>query len=268
MNALTMLLYNIILLDDVNFVEHFCIFATHFSNLSLFVAVTLMRIKGDRDLKKWLEIIQVLHTKYIDKLQDISADKNVINILILNIIIMMANSLANLVNIGLVCQIDWYFVMQSIFEGYLYTMQHYMIFHHGLLLSYINHCFTKLNNQLQHEEVKQPFANVYYQLSTVMQEVNVTYGPVIFIMLMGVLLLNIIFVSMIMEATKSIPVIEFFVECLYLFTVPTLSCLNTYLYFLICDRIYETTEETKRIILEFVTRAENQEVCNFDKLKN
>ncbi|KNC29760.1 hypothetical protein FF38_05228 [Lucilia cuprina] len=211
----------------------------------------------------WLLRVVLCH-EYFDKQQQqqhISADKNTVTIVKLNILIMLTNSLANIINIGTAWQTDWFYVFQCTFEGYLYAMQHYMILHHGLILSYIEYCVSKLNNQLQHGTVKRPFAKVYFQLARVLQDVNVVYGPAIVSMLLGILLINAAFVYEIIIDINFLEYDAIVIEFSFLFVIPTLSCFNTYLYFLICHRTYETMKETQRIILDYVTRRENQEVC-------
>ncbi|KNC23436.1 hypothetical protein FF38_13320 [Lucilia cuprina] len=224
--------------------------------------VIWLRLKGDKLLDKWLNIFLELQIKYFDKLQKTSVDGKTKIILIFNIIMMSTNSLATLViMVPSLLDRDWLSLILDYLDGYCYALEHYIMLHHILLLSYINHCLSLLNNKLRYGPVKRSLVNNYFQLVKLLQEINDIYGPMIFNMFLGILLTSSIYADSILIYIKNgeykLNLFEYFVQVSALL----LMWINLYLYFLICDRVNETSRETTIIILEYSTRSnDNQEV--------
>ncbi|KNC23437.1 hypothetical protein FF38_13323 [Lucilia cuprina] len=243
-----------------NLVISFAIIGVSLFHLISFVMIILLRYKGDKILEKFLKIFLSLKREYFDQILYQAYEENTKIIMIVNITIMTANSLVTIIKIVPILQEGaWMYAVIVFWHGYLYALQHYAMLHHGLILSYINHCLFQLNNQLRYEEVKPPLANVYFRLSKVLQEVNRLYGPTIFSMLLSILLTNSISTYTIIIYIKNG---ENFLEYEHLMQVSVLLLISIdlYLYFLICDRINETAGETQRVILEYNIRNYNEEV--------
>lgn len=248
--------------DINNPVISFPFLATQLARLSLFVAVVLLRLKGDKALKDWLEIILRLQKTYFERLDRLAPDRRIKSALIINVCIVTSTSLIFLLNA--ICTLvkgEWLNTIDIYLQNYLIAMQHYIMLHHGLILSYITYCFQQLNFQLSNGRVEPPFAHIYYQLSKLLQQVNDIYGPAIFCILFGLLVTNaLISYGLIMylniESFKL-----FIVEYLLTLSAFVFLCVDMYLYFLICNRVFETTEEMKEIILDYSEITPNQEVC-------
>ncbi|KAI8117500.1 hypothetical protein CVS40_10679 [Lucilia cuprina] len=251
------------LLNFENLVESFAVLAVSFFRLLFFLLIIYLRIKGDQILEKWLKIMLLLQTNYFDKLLHFGAnERNTKMLLIFKIIILIANTLVSLLTIIKPLEYRaWMYFSYVILASYVYGMQQYIMLHHGLILSYLNYCFSKLNNQLQYGRVKKPFAKVYFQLLTLVQEVNKFYGPIIFVMLLYVLLMNSTSIYYVFIYLKDDIYKTVLFEFILIQSAFTFLCLDVYLYFLICERLCDTHKETKRIILEYsTTRKENLEV--------
>ncbi|XP_065367019.1 putative gustatory receptor 22b [Calliphora vicina] len=247
--------------DNDSPVISFAFIATHASRSLLFVVVIMLRIKGDKALKKWLKILLVLQTEYFDKLPDTSVDKNIKNVLTLNIILVSANILGTTISlVPALIKGDFWSLMDVYLQSYLMDMQHYIMLHHGFILCYLNNLFSKLNNQLHSKRVEPCLASIYFQLTMLLQQVNVIYGPAIFTILLCLLLTISIFGYGIIIFMNLINYEIFIYQYLLTCSAMILLCIDMYLYFLICDRVYETSRETQRILLEFSTGQKNQEV--------
>ncbi|KAI8123710.1 hypothetical protein CVS40_5552 [Lucilia cuprina] len=247
--------------NNENPIISYAFIGTHFSHL-LFCAVFIaLRIKGDKLLKKWLQILLKLDTNYLDKSQFIAADRNCKIFLTLNYIIMTIDYLLSLLNmIPLLWKGELWGFLDTFLQYYLNAMQHYIMFHHGFILFYINNCFLKLNYQLQCEQIEPPLASIYFQLSILLQRVNLAYGPAIFIILLTLLLTKSLTGYTIIILFKLLINEEFTFEYILLFNYSVSLVINMCLYFLICHRLYETSKETQRILLKYCTIEENQEV--------
>lgn len=139
------------------------------------------------------------------------------------------------------------------------ALEHNIIFHHCLILSYIINLYAKLNNQLEREEVSHKLSDIYLKLSLLLQNVNKTIGPLVF----GVLL-------------SELMAIAFYIRTLYLLinkmqiyiergleinTLILCVSFNIFLYFWMCDRFNSTIYQTGEIIKEYITKNQNLEVC-------
>ncbi|XP_037824402.1 uncharacterized protein LOC119612643 [Lucilia sericata] len=243
-----------------NLVISFAYIGVSFSRLISLVMIILLRFKGDQILEKCLKMFLSLQRQYFDGILYEANGGNTKIIMIINIIIMTANSLITLIKIvPILLEEAWVYAVIVFWDGYLYALQHYAMLHHGLILSYINYCFSQLNEKLQYGKVEPPLANVYFRLSKVLQELNALYGSTIFSMLLSILLTNSISTYGILINIKNG---ENFLEYEYLLPASVLifMSIDLYLYFLICDRVNETARETQRVILEYTIRNNNQEV--------
>ncbi|KAI8123748.1 hypothetical protein CVS40_5553 [Lucilia cuprina] len=201
----------------------------HFFNLLLCVVFISLRIKGDKALKKWLQLLMSLESNYFDK-WNTKVDKKLKIYLTLNYIVMTVDSILSLyVAFPFLLKEKFQFFLSVYIQNYFFDVQHYIMLHHCLLLFLINNNFYRLNYKLQNNEVKSPIASIYMQLLKLRQEINSLYGPAIFI----------IFSSLIL---------------MYSISAYTLCTLWLEYHFAI-----QTTKETTNIMLEDCTIQQNRE---------
>ncbi|KAI8119519.1 hypothetical protein CVS40_8915 [Lucilia cuprina] len=217
-------------------------YAMHFCRVFFSIIFLLWRIKGDRAYIKCLESLDEMQTKYFDNLQQTTNDKTMKIYLILNIIIVNIN--------------NWY--------G---SIIHNALLHHAIALYCVNNCYTKLNNELQHNRAEPPLGKIYVKLSFLFKQVNIIFGPIIFGVLLCLLFLNALFChSFVLDITRFGFVIVFD-SLKWELSVFIFYYIDMCLYYLICDRLRKTLIETDRITLEYISRNRNYEVEIFNLIR-
>ncbi|KAM7342565.1 gustatory receptor 10b [Cochliomyia hominivorax] len=229
----------------------------------MLIGIILLRIKEERFVGKWFGICEHLQRTYFDKIAHRSADGTVNIALIINIFNIMAHCLCLILNLItlLLRNSSWLLIITNCSENYFIAMEHYTMLHHALILSYINHSFKMLNNQLLYEEVEKSFLKTYVTFSSLLQQVNNANGPLIFLVLVSLLLAESMYAYSIILFQLFIGHndLESFIElCTFI-----IFSINIYLYFLICDRLQNTTKETGQILMELCGRDNDHQEVEF-----
>lgn len=154
-------------------------------------------------------------------------------------------------------------------------LSHYILWHHGFILCYINYIFLKLNTQLDYYdqvlEMKQSFAETYIENYCILQKWNTINSFSVFIALLQVLvsqifsIFEVVHYIVIVNMTSNINILH-----VINLSVSMFELINIFLYYLICERISKTLKDTGRIIMEYSTRKQNWEVnknCYFTELE-
>ncbi|KAM7341790.1 uncharacterized protein ACRADG_009448 [Cochliomyia hominivorax] len=231
----------------------------HILRLVIFIGLIVIRLKEEKLLKKLFEIYLPLQVLYFDNVTHISADETIKYSVILNIFNVMAHSMCFVLN-AFVYKVNgkpWFDVMSTCFLNYFLAMQHFIMLHHVLVLSYINHCFKKLNVQLHRQQVTEYFARIYYKISLLLEQVNHLNGPLIFFVLVSLLLANSIYAYGLILYDFNIRLLSY--DLLFDFCTFIIFCMDIFLYFLICDRVKNTTNESAYILMEYSVNKNQQE---------
>ncbi|KAI8124006.1 hypothetical protein CVS40_5544 [Lucilia cuprina] len=138
-------------------------------------------------------------------------------------------------------------------------MPQFIMLHHSLNLYYIDHCLTKINKLLQHQQVTEPSA-IYYKLYVLLDQMNASFGPAIFCILVCTLVLNSTFSYNIISIFKELEFSEVFFFFAGESIVYFLMSFDLLLYYLICDQLCETTKKIDNIILEKMATVKDEEV--------
>lgn len=256
--------YVIVTFDPIVFkkqndVLSFFVLLFRFIGIIIFFLLILLRIKEEKVLRKWLNTLNLLQTTYLEKISYKSNDKTAQIIIILKIFITVViyNLFYFYLYIEYAISNDWWNIADAVSNHYLRAMQQYILLHHSLNLYYINNDLLKLNNQLQYQKVKQPFASIYKKLCLLLQQVNTLNGSIIFFVL-TYQLMNIslyTFLNIFLYIDDALFLKEYIQLCILV-----LSSIDLILYFLICERIHWNSYYTGCILKEYSTRDSNPEV--------
>lgn len=229
----------------------------YLAHMFMFVGLIWMRIKEEIFLKKWFKIILPLQTTYFDIHSQSLTDKTAERFQIFNVLILFIQGYYVLYKIALeLMNKSWITLLETCVFNLFSLMENYIMIHHIFILCYIKNCFTKLNNELRIGEIHEAFAKIYLRISLLMREVNIINGPLIFLVLFCQLMQISIYIQMMFElfATSG----YFFIMDLVMPFIIATIFLNIFLYFLICDQLYNTLKETGDILLLYDASKENQ----------
>ncbi|KAM7343847.1 uncharacterized protein ACRADG_010757 [Cochliomyia hominivorax] len=226
----------------------------------VFASLMWFRFKEENALEKLYKIILPLQLTYFDKIPFKTDSTAVEIVLSFKILILVGHSCSSLLNIvRLSIYFEWRKMFEESLKNYFIIMLFYVLLHHVLILHYINYCFSKLNAQLKYDQVLVPFANIYLQLSVILEEINNINGPTIFIVLFAVILSITFYIYEVFDLMYNI----FFIrnhDVLIHFVVFIWLSIDMFLYYLFCDLVHGTTKNTREIILEYCIRKQNLEV--------
>ncbi|KAI8116209.1 hypothetical protein CVS40_11676 [Lucilia cuprina] len=113
---------------------------------------------------------------------------------------------------------------------------------------------------LQNKQLKRPFTNIYFQLSMLHQQINSLYGPAIFVILVSLLLNYSLTIYSIISLSIHSDIGIFSFQSIFEIRYCISLFVDMFLYFLICDRMNQTSKETSTILMEYYTRKQNQEI--------
>ncbi|KAM7343087.1 uncharacterized protein ACRADG_010235 [Cochliomyia hominivorax] len=228
-------------------------------DIFLFFAFIVMRIKEEKYLKKFHKIVLNLQGTYFNKLREIPINKTIRYVLILNVFLIMAYSIYTVLKVVIrvikVASNIWHWlILLNVFHSLYFTIaEHHILLRHGLILCYINDYFTKFNSDLKYTPVNRVHVRVYQQLYFMLKEINNINGPLIFCIILSHLLkyaksiYNVIFLLKNRLDSKHIWLYIGFGFGVHLFL----------LYFLICENIKITANETGEILRKY-REKENQ----------
>ncbi|KAM7343899.1 uncharacterized protein ACRADG_010798 [Cochliomyia hominivorax] len=226
----------------------------------MYAGVIWLRIKEENALKKWFGLIHSLQLTYFDKISLSSNENDTKGVLNLNILVLFAYNICVLYNLSQYpVREQWRFFLELSIQHYFISMQYYVLLHHALTLCYIKNCFSKLNQQLEYGQVLVPFADIYFKLSALLEEVNIINGPLIFIVIFLLLLINSFSILTAAEILVNYNTLYLY-EYLFDLIVFIIFCLGIFLYFMICELVYRTTKDTARVLITYTAREQNHEV--------
>lgn len=241
--------------EDIFFESFYII--SYFTQMCIFGKQIFLRLEEEKTFKKWHQELLPYEKSFFSKVPNISADRTLEGFKVLNIFIILVHGLySTYIIIRCVSYKQWFLLMDEFSILFLSAMENYIMFHHILILCYINNCFIQLNNQLKHEDIQESFAHIFYRLSLLLQQVNHLKGPII---------CSVLFSQLVKISLNGLLILQFILfEQLYakldILIDNIVLTLNIFLYFLICDRVHRTTRETSRFLMEYTTRKSNREV--------
>lgn len=222
-----------------------------------FYIISYLRLEEEKTFKKWHQELLSYEKSFFSKVPNISADRTLEGFKVLNIFIILIHGLySTYIIIRCVSYKQWFLLMDEFSILFLSAMENYIMFHHILILCYINNCFIQLNNQLKHEDIQESFGHIFYRLSLLLQQANHLKGPIICFVL---------FSQLVKISLNGLLILQFILfEQLYakldILIDNIVLTLNIFLYFIICDRVHRTTRETNRLLMEYTTKISNREV--------
>lgn len=221
-----------------------------------FFSLLLQRFKEDRYPVKLKQKFLHLQRTYLANLSYTSCDRTAETCLIFGILLVFINKLYFTYKaLRYMIEGNWLQFGNGYINHLLVTMPYYILLQHGFKLFYINYMFLKINNQLEYMEVREPIAKVYITISLVLKQMNLSYSPVIFFALFYILVSNVFIIFYIFSMYDTMYELD-----LLVLSIQLLLLINIFLYYLICERVYQTANDTNRIIMEYCTKATNQEV--------
>lgn len=231
-----------------------------FAHAMTIVFFILLRIEEERMYKELLVTFIPLQRTYFEKLAHILNDKIIEVVLILQIFLTIALNDAQLTEMFIQLWFgEWSYATDLLFSVIGTMMPYYVLWRHGFILNYINNIFLNLNNQLRLEQVEEPFAKIYINIISALQNVNVIYSPIIFCALLDILVSQSIYIFglfCLIVQNKNEDILNY----LTALSVQFCGYMVVFLYFFICERITETLKDADGIIMEYNTRSHNVEV--------
>ncbi|KAM7343846.1 uncharacterized protein ACRADG_010756 [Cochliomyia hominivorax] len=217
----------------------------------------VMRIKRDKLMFKWYEKLLLIQVSYFDRFHHLPADMSYIKWLLFNMLIMLTHGISLFINLW---EMYIHNKLYNFFDLFILcgviNLQHFVMWHHEVLLCYLHENFSKLNYQLEHQQFDPKLSLIYFQLTQLFAELNIIYSPVIIWLQLCLIVTNAIvgyistlyFTSSIVENSTY----DFLLGGkLYL-----LLCVHMFLYFMLGDRAVQTTRKTS-FILKFSNIREN-----------
>lgn len=220
-----------------------------------------MRVKEERFFKKFHKFLTNFQSEYFDKISSITTDKITERIQIFNILLI-------LIHFGYgVLRVVYHFyyggfggIFPIVQEGtfiYFVALENYIMFHHSLILTFIAKWFVKLNYQLKSENIHKNFIKSYLKLYWLLENVNVIYGKIIFVVLIT---------QLVQISLDGFMLFQLFIlngasywVC-WSIIEHTMFGIHIILYFLICECINRATIETVEILMEYITKKGNVQV--------
>lgn len=151
----------------------------------------------------------------------------------------------------------WKNLMQCCYHNYALALSNYIMLRHSFILCYIYNCISKLNELLENEEMDELLLYSYHKLSLLLQHVNIIYSPLILQVLVGqviVVALNLTIMFNIYLCIDELSAGDF----VHVYIIPMLP-LNICMYFLICGRLFRSTNQHRiNILMEYNSR---KQVC-------
>lgn len=216
------------------------------------------RIQEENFCKEWLRTYVPLQRTYFEKRLHMVADKNMKIYLILQIFMILPYSIYKSIIEKYDEQLNFkYFLL--VYCHFSYTiLPYYVLWHHGVILNYINNIFINLNNELQCREVQENFSKFYIKTLCLLQQVNDINSSMVFNMLLFLVTIHGYFFFGMYNYLMSL---EIFLEYYMQIVSNIFEYIAIFLYFLICERITGTVRDTGRILMERCNINQNQEVC-------
>lgn len=232
-------------------------------DLIIFGNLIITRFKQDKKFEEYQKILRPLHIEYFDKLTYIPINETSKVLIIINILSLGTQTFCViLILVPHLFKDQLFNIMDICLQHYLLAMQQYILLQHAFILSYFNYCYSKLNTKLQYFLIQETYAQIYIKISLILQKINNHNEVLIFLVLISLFLkISLYLYGTILFAYEihsnfSKYSYDFILELnIFIFL-----CINIFLYFLICERLCETTKESRRILMDYNVQSCNQEV--------
>lgn len=221
------------------------------------------RIQEEKLYSEWLRTYLPLQRKYFEY-RPYVANKNMKKYLILQICMILPYSIYKSAIEKYDGKLNFtYFLL--LYCHFSYTiLPYYVLWHHGVILNYINNIFINLNEELQYQRVQETFTKFYIKTLLLLQQVNAINSAIVLNMLLFLVTIHGYFIFGIYNYLMSLAI---FLEYYMQIVSNLLEYIAIFLYFLICENITGTIRDTGRILMEHNAQNQNQEVCFNFKIK-
>lgn len=242
-----------------NSVKEIIFITQNFTRLYLIIGLFVLRFKEEKAFKE----IYLWQIKYIDQRSHSSDNDKFTEIIQSSYIIILFIHGYMTVN-GIVSNViygAWMHLILHVSFNIFMAMELNVIFHHCLILTYINNLFCKINYQLENEVIPEMLNNIYFKISMLLKYVNNINGPFILAVLLSQTLAIVFYINTINLLIRQTQI--------YLHGGLTFSILlllisfNIVLYFLMCDRFCSTICKTGEILKEYIAKIQNSEVISY-----
>lgn len=238
-----------------NKVTYFIFIILNINRILILIALTVLRIKEENAVKKYHKTFQA----YVEELAVMPANNFTQKIQIFYIFLAISHGIFTVSKLAFyVIENEIYKILETCSNNISTAINLYIMFHHSFILSCIDGCFSKLNNQLKYEGLHETFPSIYFKHSSLLEQVNITNGILIFFVLLSQVLeisINFFLIIQYIGVIHLLRILESLTICMLF-----LTSINMYLYFQICDLIHTTTKETVELIMEFSGRKQYLEV--------
>ena len=226
-------------------------YLTFLSNAAVSLCVHTLRLKRDQYLQYQLKAIFSLRSLYFNKYENITNDTNLEKLLIFTVLLLIIH-ICNEIHLrgSILPAIGTYLV-----SGYI-ALQHLIMLYHSAILCYFNEFYTIINYQLQYDVFDKDLNLIYRHLCLLLKRFNRNYGSLIICLQFNLL------------ATFSMTIFTtlfmFWFKEYSLFFITTLSYfvlfIHMIVYFIMCNGLTITGNNTDTILNQFVKEPYNQEV--------
>lgn len=232
-------------------------------DLIIFGNLIITRFKQDKKFEEYQKIIRPLHIEYFEELTYIPINETSKVLIIINILSLGTQTFCViLILVPHLFKDQLFNIMDICLQHYLLAMQQYILLQHAFIISYFNYCYSKLNTKLQYFLIQETYAQIYIKISLILQKINNHNEVLIFLVLISLFLkISLYLYGTILFAYEihsnfSKYCYDFILELnIFIFL-----CINIFLYFLICERLCETTKESRRTLMDYNIKSWNQEV--------
>ena len=220
-----------------------------------------MRWKRDHQIERWYKKLLTIQTDYYDRLPSVQCDVSLRKWLVFSFIIMIlhgGNSTSKIYEMGLADNENNFLDIYVI--GCTINLQHCILWNHSLLLSGLHEFCSKLNYQLEHNELDPKLSLIYYQVTSLVHELNDIFSPVVVWIQLCLIISNSIvgYVLILYFNSSNVNLNSYaFVlgDRLYI-----LLCLHMAVYFMLGQWMVDTFRKTQTILKYYTARQEFEEV--------
>ncbi|KAM7341923.1 uncharacterized protein ACRADG_009525 [Cochliomyia hominivorax] len=140
------------------------------------------------------------------------------------------------------------------------NFQHLIMLHHASLICYMYEAFSQINYQINHEILDPTLGIIHYHLHALMSQLNVIFNPLNLWIQLSIFLSNsMVGYVTVTSISNGFFDLEFYSSILGS-TLYYLLCLHMYVYFLLCEWVYQISRKTLYLMKNCCIKPHNQEI--------
>lgn len=218
------------------------------------ILLIILRIREERTYEQIYKTLITSRKLYFEK-----TDKTIEMIQILQIFIILSfevHRFIEIVDIISLGSLEFILTESSVFLNT--SLGQYVLWHHALILNYFNTILLNINKQLENDNAQEPFSEIYIKISLVMEQLNSMNSPIVFTVFLYIL--TKLAANMFGVFGFGLRGVEYYPIIWYCIGPQLIVIVNIYLYYLICNRVNDTIQDTQRILREYNEKQQNKEV--------